>query len=100
MHEYVLVPIGFDGEEVEVGDDPNPIRIQIADLTDEITLIGTPKDLPRESLQMLAEEFERRENTGRLFILLDGGIPDTWQAVRLVPREDYDAVLRERKPGT
>lgn len=98
MREYVLVPIGADGGEVD--SDDGPIAIQMADLTDEITLVGTPQGLPRKALQALADTLEQRKNGNRLFILLDGGIPADWQAVRLVPREDYDAVLGEAKPGT
>ena len=98
MREYVLVPIGAD--EAEMGDAANPIRVQMADLTDRITMIGAPKDLPRETVQNLAEGLERENESGHLFIILEGGIPEDWQAVRLVPRDEYDAVLRERKPGT
>lgn len=98
MREYVLVPIGVDGGEIGEGD--NLIAIQMADVCDEITMIGAPHDADPAMLQQLANGLAQRANTKRTFILLPGGIPDDWQAVHLVPRDEYDAVLQERRPGT
>lgn len=97
--EYVIVPMGWDEGEIE-GDD-GPMEIQLTDLSDDITVVGTPAGLAPENYERLVKMLDKKGAPGqREFIVLTGPIPVDWQFVKLVPRDQYDPVLRERRPGT
>jgi hypothetical protein len=97
--EYVIVPMGWDEGEIEGPD--GPMAIQLLDLCDEITVVGAPRDLDPESFRRLSKAFSEHATPGkREFIIVAGPIPVDWQFVKLIPRDQYDPVLRERRPGT
>lgn len=92
----MLVPASWDEGEIEGPD--GPIEVQLLDLCDEVTIVGTPKDTPREQIDRLMELLGKQRIAGkREFIVMVGRIPEEWEIVRLIPRDQYDPVLRERR---
>ena len=91
--EYVLVGVEVDEGEVKLGD--RIADVTIMDLDDNLVLMGIPTDLTSDQKKALRGVIAK---TSRRVLVVEGKVGERWTAVRLVPKEKYDADFEEVKP--
>jgi len=83
--DYVLVGLEVDQGEIQLGE--RIADVKIADLDDELVLMGIPDDLSKEQKAGLRKVIAK---SSRRVLVVEGDIGERWKLFRLVPKQTYD----------
>lgn len=90
--DYVLVGIDIDAGEITLGE--RIADVTIADLDDNLVIMGVPQDLTKEQKRALRDHLAK---SSRRVLVVEGDVGERWKVFRLVPREKFDVDFEEAR---